>query len=74
LSFDGIDDYVDLGDTFNDLAVPFSISAWINVSSDAVSGSVIFYSDEPSGSNYYGAWFQIVNISGDIIISTLSVE
>lgn len=29
LNFDGIDDYVDLGDRFNSLVLPFSISIWV---------------------------------------------
>ena len=29
LRFDGVDDFVDLGNTYHDLNLPFSISAWI---------------------------------------------
>lgn len=29
ISFDGIDDYIDLGDIFDDVALPITISAWV---------------------------------------------
>lgn len=31
ISFDGIDDYIDLGDIFDDVALPVTISAWVFV-------------------------------------------
>ena len=61
--FDGVDDYIQIGDKFNDITLPFSITAWINKSGpDAVYG--IFTSDDTASvgtGNYYGFWFRIYN-------------
>ena len=33
IQFDGIDDYINLGDIYDNLALPISISAWIRIDS-----------------------------------------
>lgn len=65
--FDGIDDYIDCGDILNDLNVPFTISAWINIQAyDKTKHMNIFKSDmidqiDPLP-NYYGIMFQVSNV------------
>jgi hypothetical protein len=54
LLFDGVNDYVNIGNKLNNITVPFSVTAWIKKSwSDGTSGA-IFSSD--SGYYYYGFW------------------
>ena len=60
LELDGIDDYVSIGDKFNDVDVPFSICAWINTNGGALQS--IFHSDDtgdPDSGNYYGWHFHL---------------
>jgi len=56
LEFDGVDDYVDLGDIFNDVELPVTISAWIFKRGD--SGHRIFQSDNTSDTKS-GFWFWV---------------
>jgi len=55
----GDDDYVDLGDTFNNLAVPFSISAWVNVRTGNENYVRIISLDESMDGRRYGAWIAL---------------
>ncbi|MGH7460361.1 MAG: LamG domain-containing protein [Longimicrobiales bacterium] len=57
LAFDGTDDRIELGDVFNTLALPFSLSAWIYQPADA-RGSFrsILATDDQLGL-YTGIWF-----------------
>ncbi|MFC1738672.1 LamG-like jellyroll fold domain-containing protein [Planctomycetota bacterium] len=67
LEFDGVDDFVDLGDSSSlkpDL--PLTLSAWIKLDSSGSRQYVISLDDQSS--NYYGVWMQVqpdgnVNIS-----------
>jgi hypothetical protein len=58
LSFDGVDDFIELGDRFNNLAIPFSIAAWVYQPANARSEfrSIFISDDEPN--RYLGIWFQ----------------
>jgi hypothetical protein len=61
LSFDGIDDYVDLGNIYDDIRLPISVSAWIWVDPDKTSQIPIFVSqDNPQISEYKG-FYLIIN-------------
>jgi hypothetical protein len=46
LQFDGIDDHVNLGNRFDDLSLPVTISVWVNVSSDLTYAFPIFNSQD----------------------------
>jgi gliding motility-associated-like protein len=46
LSFDGINDYVDYGNILDDLALPVTISAWINMSAAVTDWTPIFVSQD----------------------------
>jgi hypothetical protein len=61
LQYDGVDDYVDFGDILNDLAVPFSVCAWLLVDSTADLRLNVVGSDYHE-STYYGFWM-LVNSS-----------
>lgn len=57
IQFDGIDDYVDLGDIYDDLALPFTISAWIYIDPGVTpSGGPVFVSQD-NAPIYNGFWF-----------------
>ena len=57
LSFDGINDYVDLGNNSSlEFGLPVTISAWVNI--DVLDNNVILATDA-SNSVYSGVWFQI---------------
>lgn len=55
IELDGVDDYVDLGNIFDDLNFPFSVSAWVNTHPTATSGPVFVSQD--NASIYNGFWF-----------------
>lgn len=59
LSFDGIDDAIELGDRFNTLALPFTIDAWIHQPASARGEfrSIFITDDQPA--RYAGIWFQL---------------
>jgi len=57
LDFDGSNDYVDLGDVFNDVQLPVTISAWILTRGD--SGQPVFFSDDNPTGNKAGFWMTI---------------
>ena len=58
LRFDGIDDYVDLGNTYHDVNLPFSISAWIYIDPTVNFPVPIFVSND-NDPVYRGFWFFI---------------
>lgn len=83
--FDGIDEYVNLGD--NDLFsftsgggvdIPFSISAWIRLSAygTGVAGysALIFKSQEPSANNWQREWTFSHNNTLGFVFSVYTVE
>jgi hypothetical protein len=57
LAFDGIDDYIDLGNILDDLEFPFTISAWVFLDS-ASNGGPVFVSQDNSPV-YNGFWFYV---------------
>ncbi|MFA5772563.1 MAG: PKD domain-containing protein [Thermoplasmata archaeon] len=59
LSFDGIDDYVNIGDKFNNIALPLSITAWIYRPDGG--GGFVFCSDDED--TYHGFWFVVYGTS-----------
>lgn len=46
IHFDGINDYVDLGNRYDDLSLPVTISVWVNVDSDMTYAFPIFNSQD----------------------------
>jgi hypothetical protein len=59
LQFDGSDDFIDLGERFHDLTVPFTVAAWVQASAGGLGEfrSIFATDDEPG--RYAGAWFMI---------------
>jgi hypothetical protein len=56
VSFDGVDDYIDLGNIYDDVSLPVTISAWIYIDNTATGFNPIFTSqDNIPLSN--GFWF-----------------
>jgi len=56
--FNGNDDYIDLGDNFNDVNIPFTISVWIYRIQNESDHDAIFAS-ENYPQNYSGFWLQV---------------
>jgi gliding motility-associated-like protein len=46
IEFDGIDDYINLGDKYDDLSLPLTISAWVKVASGETYAFPIFNSQD----------------------------
>jgi gliding motility-associated-like protein len=63
LSFDGVDDYVDLGNIYDDMKLPLTISAWVKV--DSRSLGTIFASQD--NSHYYNG-FHFFVVHSDVVI------
>jgi hypothetical protein len=57
LQFDGVDDYIDLGNVYDDLSFPFTISAWIFIDPSQASPGGIFDSQNTFDTHYNGFWF-----------------
>jgi hypothetical protein len=57
LDFDGVDDYVEIGDKLNNVDVPFSIGTWVNIHQEGT--SFVFVSDDALFGNYDGFWLAI---------------
>jgi gliding motility-associated-like protein len=58
LKFDGIDDYIDLGNIYDDLTLPFTVSAWVYVDpTSTIAGPVLVTQD--NNPIYNGFWFVI---------------
>lgn len=58
LQFDGIDDYIDLGNVYDDLTLPFTVSAWVYVDpTSTIAGPVLVTQD--NNPVYDGFWFVI---------------
>jgi len=58
IRFDGVDDLIDLGDTYHDLNLPFSVSAWIFIDPSVDYPVPIFVSND-NDPIYRGFWFFI---------------
>ena len=46
IQFDGVNDYIDLGNIFDDLSLPVTISVWVNVTSGSGYAFPIFNSQD----------------------------
>ena len=68
LSFDGVDDSVELGDILNTLSLPVSICAWVRRSSGA-SGHSTIIATEAHPSLYYGLWLNVREPGGEVQIN-----
>ncbi len=66
LSFDGSDDYVDMGNNL-EYPIPVTVSAWIKVNSLSSVGSPIFVNDKTTTTNS-GIWF-LINQNGSLNIN-----
>jgi hypothetical protein len=55
LYFDGVDDYVDLGDIFDDVTFPFSVSAWVYID-PSYTGSCPILTSQDDDRLYNGFW------------------
>lgn len=67
LSFNGdADNYINIGDQFNELDFPFTIEAWIKPENFSDPYSTIFVSDNPTEA-YYGFWFRLSS-AGNLIL------
>ncbi|HEY3430558.1 MAG TPA: LamG domain-containing protein, partial [Cyclobacteriaceae bacterium] len=64
--FDGINDYVDFGDRYHDLNMPFTVSAWLYRDPTATGSAPIFVTNDnfdASGNRYRGFWFYITDFN-----------
>jgi hypothetical protein len=57
LVFDGIDDYVDLGNIYDDLVFPITISAWIWMDPDTPNGIIPIFNSQDGDVEYNGLNF-----------------
>jgi len=58
IRFDGIDDFIDLGDSYHNVNLPFSVSAWIYIDPTVNFPVPIFVSNDNDPA-YRGFWFFI---------------
>src|SRR5690349_2038409 len=56
IRFDGVDDYIDFGNIYDDLVFPFSVSAWVYIDPGATNGGPILVSQD-NQPIYNGFWF-----------------
>ncbi|HMG89071.1 MAG TPA: LamG domain-containing protein [Chryseolinea sp.] len=61
--FDGADDYIDLGNIYDDLALPVTISAWIWLDPDAADGLIPIFDSQDGLDVYNGFNFLTSNSS-----------
>ncbi|HEY5916466.1 MAG TPA: LamG domain-containing protein [Chryseolinea sp.] len=61
--FDGVDDYVDLGNIYDNLALPVTISVWIWLDPDAAEGFIPIFDSQDGLPEYNGFNFLTSNIS-----------
>ena len=54
--FDGVDDYIDLGNIYDDLSLPLSISAWVWLDPEAPDGKTIPIFDSHDGLPLYNGF------------------
>jgi hypothetical protein len=55
ITFDGVDDFVNLGNVYDDLKLPVTISAWVNIDQSVATWAPVFVSQDNS-SIYNGFW------------------
>jgi hypothetical protein len=61
--FDGIDDYIDLGNIYDNLTLPVTISAWIWLDPDAAEGFIPIFDSQDGLPEYNGFNFLTSNVS-----------
>lgn len=54
VALDGVDGYVDCGDILNDLEMPVTLSAWVNVPEDAEGDGVHLFATDDNADAYFG--------------------
>lgn len=70
ISFDGVDDYIDLGNIYDDLGFPLTISAWVWLDPTATSpsGSIPIFDSQEGLAVYHGFGF-VTSTTSNIGIS-----
>lgn len=63
MTFDGVDDYIDLGDIYDDLALPLTISAWVWLDPTAPAGQVMPIFDSQDGLPLYNGFNFITSMT-----------
>lgn len=58
IHFDGVDDYIDIGDVYDDITFPFTFSVWINVPANNTLSLPIFASQDDDAL-YDGFWLYV---------------
>lgn len=56
IEFDGNNDYIDLGNIYDNLSLPITVSAWVNIDPSKSSSNPIFTSQD-NAEIYNGFWF-----------------
>ncbi len=57
ISFDGVNDYIEIGSHYHNLSLPISASAWIKFEQGATSLFPIFVTNDNTNFMYRGFWF-----------------
>lgn len=57
ISFDGVNDYLDFGNIYDDLELPFTISAWVYIDNTADLPGPVFTTQDNDPNIYNGFWF-----------------
>lgn len=63
ITFDGVDDYIDLGDVYDDLALPVTVSAWVWIDPAAPDGYLPVFATQVGGDTYYGVSMNTSNVA-----------
>lgn len=57
--FDGVNDYIDLGNIYDNVTLPVTISAWVNIDADAGPCPVFISQSQDNSPEYKGFWMYI---------------
>ncbi len=57
ISFDGVDDYIEIGNHYQDLTLPITASAWIKFDPAATNAFPVFVTNDNTNFMYRGFWF-----------------
>ena len=55
IQFDGVDDFIEIGDVYDDLTMPFTVAAWVKLADDAMVDPIFVSQDNQP--LYNGFWF-----------------
>jgi len=58
IQFDGVDDYIDLGNIYDDLVLPFTVSVWVKIDPTLFPSGPILVSQD-NAPLYNGFWFVV---------------